>query len=36
MSETRLPEPNQALVTMRRELAPEAFAAWREFRTSVS
>jgi|SRR5690606_13078038 len=35
MRERLLPEPNQTLVTMRKELAPETFAAWREFSKSV-
>ena len=35
MRERLLPEPNQTLVTMRKELAPETFAAWREFSRSV-
>lgn len=35
MRDHLLPEPNQTLVTMRKELAPETFAAWREFSKSV-
>jgi len=35
MSESLLPEPTKALATLRKELAPETFAAWREFSKSV-